>query len=79
MENDETRSQLEHLRRQYPSPEAALKAQEQAVREVKAKIAAVEKKRAEIQEAIDKKVKERDLELKVLEKYREVKASEVLS
>lgn len=79
MENDETRSQLERLRRQYTTPEAALKAQEQAVREAKAKITAVERKRAEVQEAIDKKVKERDLELKVLEKYREVKASEVLS
>lgn len=79
MENDETRSQLERLRRQYTTPEAALKAQEQTVREAKAKITAVERKRAEVQETIDKKVKERDLELKVLEKYREVKASEVLS
>lgn len=79
MDNDEIRSQIEELRQEYPSSEAALKAQEQAVREVKLKIEDIDKKRTEIQEGIDKKVKERDLELKVLEKYREVKASEVLS
>lgn len=35
------------------------------------------RKRNEVQKALDKKVKERDTELKVLSKYQEVKASEL--
>lgn len=73
------RAQLEQLRREYPTREAALKAQEQAAREAKATIELVEKKREEIREKIDKKVKERDTELKVLSKYREVRASDIRS
>lgn len=76
---DEIRSQLEQLRREYPTREAALKAQQQAAKEAREKIDQTERKREEIKEAVDNKVKERDLELKVLSKYREVKASEIPS
>lgn len=69
------RSQLLRLRREYPSTAAALKAQEETVRKVKAMMEEATRKRAKVQKALDKKVKERDMELKVLSKYQEVKAS----
>ncbi|EAW08170.1 uncharacterized protein ACLA_028960 [Aspergillus clavatus NRRL 1] len=71
------RAQLSQLREEYPSPEAALKAQEQIAKEVQRKLEEAEKKREEVQKAIDKKVKERNTEMKVLSKYQEVKASEI--
>ncbi|KKA23579.1 hypothetical protein T310_2418 [Rasamsonia emersonii CBS 393.64] len=71
----EIRPQLEQLRKEYSSPAAALKAQEEAVKEVKQRIEDAERKRGEVQKALDKKIKERDTELKVLSKYQEVKAS----
>lgn len=79
VDSDVIRQQLEQLRRECPTREAALKAQEQAAKEARDKIDAAERKREGIREAVDKKVKERDLELKVLSKYREVKASEIPS
>jgi predicted RNase H-like nuclease (RuvC/YqgF family) len=71
------RSQLQQLRKEYPSATAALKAQEETVREVKQRMEDAIRKRSEVQKALDKKVKERDTELKVLSKYQEVKASEL--
>lgn len=76
---DEVRPQLDQLRREYPTREAVLRAQDEAAKEAKAKIELVEKKRGEIREKIDKKVKERDTEMKVLSKYREVRASDIPS
>ncbi|KAL4974457.1 hypothetical protein BDW66DRAFT_139866 [Aspergillus desertorum] len=66
-------SELVRLRKDFPTPEAALKAQEQAVRELKQKLDDAEKKREEVQRAMDKKIKERNTELKVLEKFQDGK------
>ncbi|KAJ9395624.1 hypothetical protein DTO282F9_7479 [Paecilomyces variotii] len=73
----EVRSQLQQLRKEYPSSTAALKAQEEAAKDVKQRLEDAEKKRDEVQKALDKKIKERDTELKVLSKYQEVKASKI--
>lgn len=75
----EVRAQLQQLRKEYPSATAALKAQEEAAKEVKQRLEDAERKRDEVQKALDKKIKERDTELKVLSKYQEVKASELSS
>ncbi|EAL88277.1 uncharacterized protein AFUA_1G05660 [Aspergillus fumigatus Af293] len=69
LESDSFRTQLDHLRTEYATPSAALKAQEQVAKEAKRKIEEAEKKREEVQKAMDKKVKERDTEMKVLSKY----------
>lgn len=73
------RAELERLRQEYPSRAAALRAQEQAAKEAREKIETAERKREQVQKAIDKKVKEWNTELKVLSKYQEVKASDILS
>lgn len=73
IDTDEVAPQIAQLRRQYPTREAALKAQEQAASEAREKIEMVERKREEVQEKVDKKVQERDTEMKVLSKYGEVK------
>ncbi|PYH76434.1 hypothetical protein BO82DRAFT_296250 [Aspergillus uvarum CBS 121591] len=77
--DDEMRAQLEQLRQEFPSPEAALKEQEQVAREIKQKMEEAEKKREEVQKAMDKKIKERYTEMKVLSKYQKVKASDIPS
>ncbi|KAI9931876.1 hypothetical protein ASPWEDRAFT_169285 [Aspergillus wentii DTO 134E9] len=74
----EISTHLEQLREEYPSPEAALKAQEDVAKEVKQKMEDAEKKREEVQRAMDKKVKERNTEMKVLSKFQEVKASDII-
>lgn len=79
IDDEDVRTQLELLRREFPSKETALRAQEQAAKEAKRKIEESEKKREQVQKAIDKKIKERDTELKVLSKYQEVKASDIPS
>lgn len=76
---DEVRSQLEQLRKEYPSSEAALKAQEEAAKDVKQRLEDAEKKRDEVQRALDKKTQERDIELKVVSKYQKMKVSEIPS
>ncbi|KAL4997281.1 hypothetical protein BDV10DRAFT_92796 [Aspergillus recurvatus] len=70
---ERVRSELDQLRKDFPTPDAALKAQEQAVRELKQKLDDAEKKREEVQRAMDKKIKERNTELKVLEKFQDGK------
>lgn len=72
---EEVRTQLRQLRRDFGTFQSALRAQEQAAREAKQKIEASETKREEVQRAIDKKIKERNTELKVLSKYTEKKTS----
>lgn len=79
IDEEDVRTQLELLRQEFPTKETALRAQEQAAKEVKRKIEEAEKKREQVQKAIDKKNKERDTELKVLSKYQEVKASDIPS
>ncbi|KAF9895373.1 hypothetical protein FE257_000278 [Aspergillus nanangensis] len=76
IETEEVLAQVELLRQEFTSPAAALKAQEQAARDVKQKIEDAERKREEVQKAIDKKVKERNMEMKVLSKYQKVKSSD---
>jgi hypothetical protein len=70
------RRQLHLLRKEYPSTAAALKAQEEAAREVRDRMEDAERKRGEVQKALDKKIQERDTELKVLSKY-QGKVSEI--
>ncbi|KAE8146419.1 hypothetical protein BDV25DRAFT_143708 [Aspergillus avenaceus] len=77
IEYEKARTQLEQLRQEYPSPEEALKAQEQVAREVKQKMGDAERKREDVQKAMDKKIKERNTEMKVLSKYQEVKVSDI--
>ncbi|KAL2836625.1 hypothetical protein BJY01DRAFT_221814 [Aspergillus pseudoustus] len=72
---DDVRAQLEQLRREFPTWDAALKAQEQTARELKQKLEDAERKREEVQKTMDKKIKERNTELKVLSKYQDGKAS----
>ncbi|KKK22998.1 hypothetical protein P175DRAFT_0436501 [Aspergillus ochraceoroseus IBT 24754] len=79
IDSEDMRIQLEELRKEFPSPEAALKAQEQAARDVKQKLEDAEKKREDVQKAMDKKIKERNTELKVLSKYQDGKASNPLT
>ena len=65
---DELRTQLQQLRKEYPTEAAALKAQEQTARELERKMQDAKRKRESIQKEMDKKQKERDTELKVLAK-----------
>ena len=67
------RSEIDQLRKDFPTPDAALQAQEQAARELRQKLDDAEKKREEVQRAMDKKIKERNTELKVLEKFQDGK------
>lgn len=67
------RAQLEQLRQEYTTPEAAHKAQEQTAKEARRRLEELQRKREEVQRAMDKKVMERDTELKVLSKYQQVK------
>ncbi|KAF7592555.1 hypothetical protein BBP40_012715 [Aspergillus hancockii] len=76
-ESEGIRAQIEQLSQEFPSPEAALKAQEQAAKEVKQKLEDAERKREDVQKALDKKIKERNTEMKVLSKYQEVKVSAI--
>ncbi|KAL3461536.1 hypothetical protein BJX64DRAFT_158966 [Aspergillus heterothallicus] len=75
IEPEDVRAQLEQLRKEFPTPNAALKAQEQTARELKQKLEDAERKREEVQKTMDKKIKERNTELKVLSKYQDGKTS----
>lgn len=66
--HEEEEQELESLRNTY-TPSAAQKAQDQAAHDAKARIESINRRRDEVQRAIDKKVKERNTEMKVLEKY----------
>lgn len=74
----EYQSQLATLRTDHPTPDTALRAQEAATKEAKRRFEELVRKREEVQKAIDKKVKERDTEMKVLSKFQEVRASDIL-
>lgn len=79
IEEQDVRAELYKLRQEFPSKETALRAQEQAAKEVKRTLDEAEKKKEQVQRAMDKKIKERDTEMKVLSKYQEVKASDIPS
>lgn len=79
IDEQDLQAELDKLRQDFPTREAALRAQEQAAKEVKRKIEEAEKKREQVQRAMDKKIKERDTELKVVSKYHQVKASDIPS
>lgn len=79
IEEQDVRAELHKLRQEFPSKETALRAQEQAAKEVKRTLDEAEKKKEQVQRAMDKKTKERDTEMKVLSKYQEVKASDIPS
>lgn len=79
IEEPDVLSELEKLRHDFPTRETALRAQEQAAKEVKRKIEEADKKREQVQKEMDKKNKERDTELKVVSKYHQVKASDIPS
>ncbi|KAL2822510.1 hypothetical protein BJX63DRAFT_427076 [Aspergillus granulosus] len=75
IDTEDMQTQLEQLRKEFSTPYAALKAQEQTARELKQKLEDAERKREEVQKTMDKKIKERNTELKVLSKYQDGKAS----
>lgn len=79
IDEENVRAEIEQLRQEFPTKETALRAQELAAKEARRKIEEAEKKQEQVQKAIDKKIKERDTEMKVLSKYQEVKASEIPS
>lgn len=66
--SEEQKQELDSLRDTY-TPSAAQKAQDQTAHDAKARIESISRRRDEVQRAIDKKVKERNTEMKVLEKY----------
>lgn len=71
---EELQPQLQHLRKEYPSVTAMLKAQEDAVKEIRQKLEEKDKKRDEVQKALDLKAKEWDMEYKILTKYQASKS-----
>ncbi|KAJ5122089.1 hypothetical protein N7448_003220 [Penicillium atrosanguineum] len=77
IEEQDFQAELEKLRQEFPTKETALRAQEQAAKEVKRTLEEADKRKGDIQRAMDKKTKERDTEMKVLSKYQEVKASDI--
>lgn len=69
--------ELRELEQEYTSKEAALLAQERTVKEVKEIIQTAQRKREDVQKAMDKKIKERDTEMKVVSKFQEAQATEM--
>ena len=78
--DDDVSAELCSLRKTHPTRDGALQAQTQAALDAAQRIADLRRRREEVQRAMDKKVKERNTEMKVLEKYQEVKvrASDIL-
>lgn len=74
---EEIQPQLQQLRKEFPSMTAILKAQEDTVKEIKQKMEEKDRKRDEIQKALDKKAKEWDIESKILSKYQASKSSDM--
>ncbi|CAI7592415.1 unnamed protein product [Penicillium bialowiezense] len=60
--------ELRQLGQEYTSREAQLRAQEQTAKE---------RKREDVQRAMDKKVKERDTEMKVVSKFQEAQPADI--
>ncbi|RAO64355.1 uncharacterized protein BHQ10_000367 [Talaromyces amestolkiae] len=71
---EEIQPHLQHLRKEHPSKTAMLKAQEDAVKEIRQKLDEKDKKRDAAQKALDAKAKEWEVEYKVLTKYQASKS-----
>ncbi|KAJ5361061.1 hypothetical protein N7541_001905 [Penicillium brevicompactum] len=68
--------ELEQLQQEFTSKDAVLRAQERAAKEVQEIIENAQRKREDVQRAMDKKVKERDTEMKVVSKFQEAQAAD---
>lgn len=79
MNIEELRAKLQQLRKEHPSTTAVLKAQEDAAKEIKQRMEEADRKRNEIQKVLDKKMKEWEMEYKVLSKYQATKVSNLPS
>lgn len=66
----ELRTDLQQLRKEYSTSVAALKAQEEAAREVKKRIEEAEEKTDRIQKLMKRKTEERDTERRVFLKIK---------
>lgn len=71
----ELRTDLQQLRKEYSTSVAALKAQEEAAREVKKRIEEAEEKTDRIQKLMKRKTEERDTERRVFLKIKRGKES----
>jgi predicted nucleic acid-binding Zn-ribbon protein len=79
MNIEELRAKLQQLRKEHPSTTAILKAQEDAAKEIKQRMEEADRKRNEIHKVLDKKMKEWEMEYKVLSKYQATKVSNLPS
>ncbi|KAJ5332105.1 hypothetical protein MYU51_007681 [Penicillium brevicompactum] len=68
--------ELGQLQQEFTSKDAVLRAQERAAKEVQEIIENAQRKREDVQRAMDKKVKERDTEMKVVSKFQEAQAAD---
>ncbi|PGH04852.1 hypothetical protein AJ80_08461 [Polytolypa hystricis UAMH7299] len=73
----EMRVELQQLRKEYSNSVAAIKAQEDAAKEVKRRIQEAEEKRDHIQKVMKRKTEERDMERKVFSKIKKEKEGKV--
>jgi hypothetical protein len=67
-------NELGQLQQEFTSKDAVLRAQERTAKEVQEIIENAQRKREDVQRAMDKKVKERDTEMKVVSKFQETQA-----
>ncbi|QKX56635.1 uncharacterized protein TRUGW13939_03740 [Talaromyces rugulosus] len=79
MNIEDLRTKLQQLRKEHPSRTAILKAQEDAAKEIKQRMEEADRKKNEIQKVLDKKMKEWDMEYKVLSKYQATKVTNLPS
>ncbi|EEH20668.2 hypothetical protein PABG_02899 [Paracoccidioides brasiliensis Pb03] len=66
----EIHTQLQSLRKEYSTPVAAIKGQEELAKEVKRRMAEAEQKREDIQKLMKRKTEERGTERRVFEKIK---------
>ncbi|OJD17021.1 hypothetical protein AJ78_02865 [Emergomyces pasteurianus Ep9510] len=71
----EIRTQLQSLRKEYPTSVAALKGQEEMAKEVKRRMKEAEEKRDNLQRLMKRKTEERDTERRVFEKIKKERES----
>ena len=72
------RSELQQLRKEYPTPTAILKAQDEAAKQVKQRMKAAAEKSDYIQKIMKTKTDERDMERRVFSKIKKGKAAKGL-
>lgn len=79
MNIEKLQAKLQQLRKEHPSTTAVLKAQEDTAKAIKQRMEEADRKRNEVQKLLDKKMKEWDMEYKVLSKYQATKVSNLPS